>query len=85
MAQSSIASTSKSTHNINSNSPFNAFKFVHNFKYNYDLVCGFSTNINEYEKITNITPRNFEFKDDYKSYQTRNPYTAEISSINYLQ
>ena len=67
MAQSSIASISKINHNFNSNPPTNTFKYVNNFKYNYSPsgdILNINQLANEYEKITNITPTNFKFKDN---------------------
>ena len=67
-----MASTSNANHNNkqnnNTNSSPNHYQYVHNFKYNYDITKGPSDNINEiateYERITNITPTHFEFKDN---------------------
>ena len=66
----SIASSSNSTHKnpLNTNPISNAFKFVHNFKYNYTTACEISDLnhlANEYERCTHLTPTNFELNKEH--------------------
>ena len=64
--------SSFSQHQNTSNTPTNSnstipFKFVHNFKYNYNSSCNQIKHIpelaNEYEKAIQITPVQFDLKD----------------------